>query len=310
MTPVHADPAAAADPFSPCAFLPLVAALDRTVERFAVSNLVRRYPLIFGPWRERYDSEVAASLKVARAVVDIVARSPHPHFRKQARRLIKTMHRSHDAASSTSRESLAGLLQTTRATIEDVPLPLPSVVTGEPMPPQDDYDVLCDSMERLLKSGPKPLRYKSMTSSALNGDCSKAVDDDFSLSDHRSDSTPAIFRGSGLSTLLVPGLDLDLDLDLDVESRGRVELCFDEDAETMGESQEQPSEDDLFFSDDDKHSIAGDVDLWDADESRDVSMTDDFDDLWASSQSTLDVRPLSSFWVLSVINEAFTGRGF
>lgn len=38
---LDADAATAADPFSPHAFLPLVAALDRTVEKFAVLHLVR-----------------------------------------------------------------------------------------------------------------------------------------------------------------------------------------------------------------------------------------------------------------------------
>ncbi|KAI9058434.1 hypothetical protein FKP32DRAFT_1597527 [Trametes sanguinea] len=37
----HAGPATAADPFSPHALLPLAAALDRTVERFAALHLVR-----------------------------------------------------------------------------------------------------------------------------------------------------------------------------------------------------------------------------------------------------------------------------
>ncbi|KAI0712225.1 hypothetical protein C8Q76DRAFT_733893 [Earliella scabrosa] len=66
------DSSVAADPFSPHAFLPVVAALDRTLERFVVVHLVRSFPLIFGPWRARFDAEVAVSAKIASAVADIV----------------------------------------------------------------------------------------------------------------------------------------------------------------------------------------------------------------------------------------------
>ncbi|KAH9891703.1 hypothetical protein C8Q73DRAFT_84452 [Cubamyces lactineus] len=89
-----ADPATAADPFSPHAFLPLIATLDRAVERFVGLHLIRRYPLIFGPWRERYDAEVALAAKIARAVVNITARSPNTQFRKKTRKLTKVAPRS------------------------------------------------------------------------------------------------------------------------------------------------------------------------------------------------------------------------
>lgn len=85
-------------------------------------------------------------------------------------------------------------------------------------------------------------------------------------------------------------LDLDLGLDLDVDApRGRDELCFDEDTETTGGSQEPELGDDMFFSDDD--GFIDETDLLSADE-MDCTLdgaVDDFDDLWTSSQSTLDV---------------------
>lgn len=41
------------------------------------------------PAAQRYDAEVAASLKLARAVTDIISRSPHAQFRRHSRRLLK-----------------------------------------------------------------------------------------------------------------------------------------------------------------------------------------------------------------------------
>ena len=40
---------------------------------------------------QRFDAEVTVSKKVARAITDIVARSPHPAFRKRCHRLIKVL---------------------------------------------------------------------------------------------------------------------------------------------------------------------------------------------------------------------------
>lgn len=41
------------------------------------------------PAAQRYDAEVAASLKLTRAVTDIISRSPHAQFRRHSRRLLK-----------------------------------------------------------------------------------------------------------------------------------------------------------------------------------------------------------------------------
>ncbi|KAI0647992.1 hypothetical protein C8Q79DRAFT_543665 [Trametes meyenii] len=117
----HAGLAVAADPFSPHAFLPLVAALDRTVERLVVTQLIRRYPLIFGPWRERFDAEVATSAKIARAVADIVSRSSHAEFSQRSRRLIKALRRNCAAIAKASDDALRGLLPNTRG--DEVLLP-------------------------------------------------------------------------------------------------------------------------------------------------------------------------------------------
>ncbi|KAI0667582.1 hypothetical protein C8Q78DRAFT_311030 [Trametes maxima] len=162
----HAGPAVAADPFSPHAFLPLVAALDRTVERFVVTQLIRRYPLIFGPWREafgdvveqRYDAEVATSAKIARAVADIVARSPNAEFSKKSRRLIKALRRNCAAAATASVDALYGLLPNTRG--DEALRPSSSGSEGESSGPGDNFNVLCLAMEKFFKCNPKPIRYK------------------------------------------------------------------------------------------------------------------------------------------------------
>ncbi|KAJ8501927.1 hypothetical protein ONZ51_g293 [Trametes cubensis] len=316
MAKPDADLATAADPFSPHAFLPLIAALDRAVERFVGLHLIRRYPLIFGPWRERYDAEVALTEKIARAVVNITARSPNAQFRKRSRNLMKvadTLFGQHmrvrlksvipqalrlncAAVSVASEEALRGVLRS----------------VGESNEPE--LPVLCHSMERLFKHGLKPIRYKSVTSfSGTNGADRKTSDGDDELallSEPRSDSPPVLERlgakGSEKFTALgILDVDLDLELNLDLDAQDRAELCFDEDedAETLSGSQEQVE--DLFFSDD--GFLSDDTDLM-AVGAQDkepgviqirpggtihiaVAEDFDFDDLWASSQETLDDGP-------------------
>lgn len=153
---------------------------------------------------------------------------------------------------------------------------------------------------------------QSVTSfSDSNGADRKASDgdDDLLLSEGRSGSPPVLER-SGIqdnekfAALNGLEIDLDLDLNLDLDAHDRAGLCFDEDddAETLGGSQEHAE--DLFFSDD--GSLSDDTDLM-ADGAKDVGPSVfqswsrntihiavaeelDFDDLWASSQETLDVR--------------------
>lgn len=69
----------------------------------------------------------------------------------------QTMHSNTAAASSTSVGALRTLLQGGQMKVDDVPLP-----NGESEVPstQDDFEILCHSMERLFKSGRGPMRYK------------------------------------------------------------------------------------------------------------------------------------------------------
>ncbi|KAI0720533.1 hypothetical protein C8T65DRAFT_292766 [Cerioporus squamosus] len=277
---VEASPAA--DPFSPHGFLPLIAALDRIVDKLAVHHLVRKYPLIFGPWRERFDAEVAVSSKVARAITDIVDRSPHTAFRKSCHRMIKAMRKNAVRTSRTSANSLCALLsevvgEEDKDDLDDLG------DEGALASSSNNCDVLCQAMERLLRLQVKTTRYKSVSAGIKQGP-GKGLDDDFQLSDCLSTS-PITFG---------PRWD-----DHGREARDGVELRFDEDSDTMDGSQDQG----VFFGGD---SDLDDVDLWVSDEAesfRAISPPrEDVDDLWGSSQSTLDVGALSS-WSNSLITE-------
>ncbi|CDO75331.1 hypothetical protein BN946_scf184848.g8 [Trametes cinnabarina] len=291
-----------ADPFSPHAFLPLAAALDRTVERFVALHL-------------RFDEEVSASAKIAHAVAEIIERSPHTRFRKQSRLLIKALHKECASASFTGVEALRGLVQNIED--DDIGQSVGVHVGGESSSPFNNVEALCHSMERLFKSHPRLKRYKSvLSSSGPPGGTKNADSDDDNLftvapSGGRSDSPPTLWGEEGTERFAVlAGLDLELRSDRDFESepsRDRLHadlwLDDDEDAdaemETLAGSQ-RLSEDfidgedaGLCFSDD---GSVGDVQMPDAalfeatdpEASLPSAVDPDFDDLWASSQSTLD----------------------
>ncbi|RPD77761.1 hypothetical protein L226DRAFT_331294 [Lentinus tigrinus ALCF2SS1-7] len=294
------DQDAAADPFSPHGFLPLVAALDRIVDKFAVLHLVKKYPLIFGPWRERFDAEVAVSRKVVRTITDIVARSPHTLFRKRCHRLIKVLLgvvTTVPALTFFDTQTIhKNAVHTSRASADSLRTLLSDVVAGEDKDELDDLagdeglyassdhcDVLCQAMERLLRCGVKPTRYKGTAAAGLGQ--GKGHDDDFQLSDCRPTS-PMTFD---------PQWD-----DHGQVARDRVELRFDEDTETVDGSQDR----DVLF---DGSSDLDDVDLWVSDEAESFHAIspplEDVDDLWGSSQSTLDVcilPPSSGLLIIDV----------
>ncbi|KAI0766406.1 hypothetical protein BD413DRAFT_152874 [Trametes elegans] len=141
----------------------------------------------------------------------------------------------------------------------------------------DTHDLLCHSMERLFKSGLKPIRYQSVLSfSEVDGDSGKNHDDGFTLSDYRSGTTSedaCCSDGGTQHFALLSELDLDFSEDLDVDIRDHHELPAEDDPETLGGSQE--FEDDLFYSDDEG------------------SVEEPDEDFWPSSESTIKVRKLS-----------------
>ena len=115
------------------------------------------------------------------------------------------------------------------------------------------------------------MTFTESVASVGNWRAGQSLDDDFQLSDC-------------LSTL--PMTTGTLGNDHGQGARELVQLLFDEDADTMGGSQDR----DVLFGGD---SDLDDVDLWVSDEAesfRAISpLLDVVDDTWGSSQSTLDV---------------------
>ncbi|KAI0667581.1 hypothetical protein C8Q78DRAFT_311031 [Trametes maxima] len=83
-------------------------------------------------------------------------------------------------------------------------------------------------------------------------------------------------------------MNIDLDLGLDADTHSRVALCFDDDADTIKGS--HVCEDGLLFSDSDGSSVVDNNWSTHTTKPHPVPGTapDDFDDLWGSSQETLD----------------------
>ncbi|KAJ7645527.1 hypothetical protein DFH06DRAFT_1211619 [Mycena polygramma] len=76
-------------PFSTHLSLPFKMLLDNVITRFFTWQLVRRYPLIFGPWCQQLDIERPYFDKIFRSISSIVARSPDPSFRKKCNRMLQ-----------------------------------------------------------------------------------------------------------------------------------------------------------------------------------------------------------------------------
>jgi len=79
-------------PFSTHLSLPFKMLLDNVTCRFFTWHLVRRYPLIFGPWCQQLDIERPYFHKIFRSISDIIARSPNPSFRKKCTRMLQVGH--------------------------------------------------------------------------------------------------------------------------------------------------------------------------------------------------------------------------
>ncbi|OBZ69066.1 hypothetical protein A0H81_11380 [Grifola frondosa] len=132
--------------FSPHAYLPLVAALDRIVDKFVTYHLVRRYPLIFGPWREALSKQRSSASD-------------------EAYNALQTYLRISD------NETFCSISDDSDDAVED-----------------RDCDILCQAMDRLVKLGSKPARFKGLTS----GFNTTAADDD----DHQFNLSQEPFEGS------------------------------------------------------------------------------------------------------------------
>ncbi|OAX42337.1 hypothetical protein K503DRAFT_369525 [Rhizopogon vinicolor AM-OR11-026] len=78
-----------ANPFAVHLYLPFEPLLNRVTEQFLTNQLVGRYPLIFGTWCRRLDMEAEYFPSVAHSILEIIHRSPNPHFVTRCKRLIK-----------------------------------------------------------------------------------------------------------------------------------------------------------------------------------------------------------------------------
>ncbi|KAJ7712433.1 hypothetical protein B0H16DRAFT_1624916 [Mycena metata] len=94
-------------PFSTHLSLPFKMLLDNVICRFVKWQLVRRYPLIFGPWCQQLHIERAYFDKIFRSIAGIIARSPNPSFRKKCNRMLKTMQEHHSTSFTAAAASLA-----------------------------------------------------------------------------------------------------------------------------------------------------------------------------------------------------------
>ncbi|KAJ7782279.1 hypothetical protein DFH07DRAFT_1055119 [Mycena maculata] len=94
-------------PFSTHLALPFQILLDNVVSRFFTWHLVRRYPLIFGPWCQQLDVERPYFDKIFRSISNMIARSPNPSFRKKCTRMFRTMQEQHAANITSAASSLA-----------------------------------------------------------------------------------------------------------------------------------------------------------------------------------------------------------
>ncbi|KZT11991.1 uncharacterized protein LAESUDRAFT_754520 [Laetiporus sulphureus 93-53] len=151
----HEDMPAIETFFSAHAYLPLVSLLDCVVEKFVVHHLVKRYPLIFGPWRSQLDLEAAYIPYVVRSITAITERSTNSDFHKTFRRHVKKLRKAYVLSTSAAADSLREYLG-----------PLDG---EEDMDPADESDssVLCHSLERLFRQGIRPALFKGSQASYI-----------------------------------------------------------------------------------------------------------------------------------------------
>ncbi|KAJ7366684.1 hypothetical protein DFH08DRAFT_173050 [Mycena albidolilacea] len=94
-------------PFSTHLSLPFKMLLDNVICRFFTWHLVRRYPLIFGPWCQQLDIERPYFNKIFRSISGIIARSPNASFRKKCTRMLQIMQEQHTTNFTAAAASLA-----------------------------------------------------------------------------------------------------------------------------------------------------------------------------------------------------------
>ncbi|KAI0916969.1 hypothetical protein AcW1_007712 [Taiwanofungus camphoratus] len=204
--------------FASHVYLPMEAILDRMVEKFACFHLVRRYPLIFGPWRGRLDLEVTFFLPVSRSIASMAERSPNARFRKRLQRLLKILRKQFTIASFQSTNVLQQHLKVIKLDDADG-------IQDANQARDSDVDLICHSLQRLYIQCVRPVRYKGCRSRSTLS--TREIEDeqyfDFSQDtaiDHASSSDPLtddIISGSHLSqdTEVIDNEEFEMDLDGD-----------------------------------------------------------------------------------------------
>ncbi|KAF8798876.1 hypothetical protein BYT27DRAFT_7121856 [Phlegmacium glaucopus] len=79
----------AINPFARRLSLPYLTAVDNAVGRFVTFHLVRRYPLIFGPWCKQLDIERSFFPSILISIQSIMKRSQSPVFQATCQKLFK-----------------------------------------------------------------------------------------------------------------------------------------------------------------------------------------------------------------------------
>ncbi|KAG1797739.1 uncharacterized protein HD556DRAFT_1525837 [Suillus plorans] len=166
-----------ASPFADNLYLPFELLLKRVTEQL-FNQLVGRYPLIFGTWCRRLDMESEYFPSVAQSILEIMRRSPNPHFVARCKRLIKTARARHHSVLQTSAAALSLCLASRDSDDSDDG----EQISGSKLTPEA---VLCESLEQIFRAGVPQTRFKSqviaarstlLTSSA--GDVDQLIDDD------------------------------------------------------------------------------------------------------------------------------------
>ncbi|KAG2153030.1 uncharacterized protein EDB93DRAFT_1248948 [Suillus bovinus] len=164
-----------ASPFAENLYLPFELLLKRVTEQL-FNQLVGRYPLIFGTWCRRLDMESKYFHSVAQSILEIMQRSPNPHFVARCKRLIKTARHRHQSVLQASAAALSLCLASRDSDNSDNGEEIHvSKLTPEA--------VLCESLEQIFRAGVPQTRFKViaarstlLTSSA--GDVNQLIEDD------------------------------------------------------------------------------------------------------------------------------------
>ncbi|KAG1749226.1 hypothetical protein EDB19DRAFT_1681397 [Suillus lakei] len=166
-----------ASPFADNLYLPFELLLKRVTEQL-FNQLVGRYPLIFGTWCRRLDMESEYFPSVAQSVLEIMRRSPNPHFVARCKRLIKTARARHQSVLQASAAALSLCFAPRDTEDSDEG----EQINASKLTPEA---VLCESLEQIFRVGVPQTRFKSqviaarstlLTSSA--GDDDQLIEDD------------------------------------------------------------------------------------------------------------------------------------